>query len=157
MLWPNIDSSLPNTRNEDDVSLETQDLCFYILIFMEEPRHLLFNPIIISNIFKFKKMSNWLSQKGLILGQNGRYFLCVKSSSGSKLFFWGGPTIFAPFDIVVQGHFQEVSVILASSKSNLCAFLIAVSSLRGGMAPYTLLLRSATDFILLLFLQSTVL
>ena len=56
----------------------------------------------------------------------------VKDSSGTKLFFWGGPTIFAPSDIVVQGHFQVVSVILAPSKSNLCAFLIAVSFLRGG-------------------------
>ena len=30
------------------------------------------------------------------------------------------------------GHFLVVSVILAPSKSNLCALLIAVSSLRGG-------------------------
>ena len=41
----------------------------------------------------------------------------------------GGPTIFAPSDIVVQGHFHIVSVILVPSKSNLCTFLIAVSSL----------------------------
>ena len=52
--------------------------------------------------------------------------------------------IFAPSDKVVQGHFQVVSVILAPSKSNLSAFLIAVFSLRGGMAPSGLLLRSAT-------------
>ena len=31
------------------------------------------------------------------------------------------------------GHFLVVSVILAPSKSNLCALLIAVSSLRGGL------------------------
>ena len=34
--------------------------------------------------------------------------------------------------IVVQGHFQVVLVILAPSKSNFGALLIAVSSLRGG-------------------------
>ena len=48
------------------------------------------------------------------------------------------------YSIVVIGPFQVVSVILAPSKSNLCAFLVAVSSLRGTMAPSGLLLRSAT-------------
>ena len=50
--------------------------------------------------------------------------------SGSKLFFC--LTIFAPSDIVVQGYFQVVSVILAPFKSNLCALLIAFSFLRVG-------------------------
>ena len=61
------------------------------------------------------------------------------------MFFRGGQTIFATSDIVVQGHFQVVSVILAPYKSKFCALLIAVPSLRGVMAPFGLLLRSTTD------------
>ena len=68
----------------------------------------------------------------------------LRTRSGSKMFFLRGPNNFPPSDIVVQGHFQVVSVILVPSKSNLCTFLIAVSSLRGAMAPSGLLLRSAT-------------
>ena len=52
--------------------------------------------------------------------------------------------MFAPSDIVVQGHFQVVSVIWAPYKSNLGVLLIVVSSLRGVMAPSNLLLSSAT-------------
>ena len=44
-------------------------------------------------------------------------YIWVKDSSGTKLSFWGGPTIFAPSVIVVQGHFQVVSVIFVPSKS----------------------------------------
>ena len=47
-------------------------------------------------------------------------------------------------DIVVQGHFQVVSVILAPSKSNLCAFFIAVSSLKGGIGDQPIGARVAT-------------
>ena len=72
----------------------------------------------------------------------------LNTFSWTKQFFWGGLTIFAPSDTVVQGHFQVVSVIWAPYKSNLGALLIVVSSLRGGaMAPSGLLLSSATTAI----------
>ena len=70
-------------------------------------------------------------------------------SSGFKLFFWGGQTIFAPSDIVVQGHFQVLSVIWAPYKSNLGTLFIVVSSLRGAMAPSGLLDSSAIEYIYL--------
>ena len=52
-----------------------------------------------------------------------KFLVGVESHSVADLScFLGGPTIFAPSDIVVQGLFQVVSVILAPYKINLCSY-----------------------------------